>query len=333
MMKAPDEAQWRKVMKSRVIRSIAVVAACAALLPALASGAEKRVRLTVDVKIEGTESVIGNGVDRTSGKFREGYTLVTYLKSDGQLAQFNTKDPEYAQKMLGLAASVRQRVQQAKGNAGAKKMTPQELQAYVQKGQAACQGDQACLYKLAMEAQKLSANLDTGAAAGSAVAYTGNEPPRYMSYAGYDNCGAKAHVYVDRTTQGTLGDTGGAVPYTIHDTANYDSDVTGIRLICVQHQAVFDTQDGTFYTDGAVLPLARGNSVMTSRGKTEKSEGEAATHGEPYTWVNEQLRHVTRSGQRSTDLKLTQNQGASVHSGKYTGQAHIVLTWKLEDVN
>jgi len=330
MMRAPDEAPERKIMKLRVICSL--VMAAAAWLPVTTLGAEKRVRLTVDVKIEGTESVIGNGVDRTSGKFREGYTLVTYLKSDGQLAQFNTKDPEYAQKMLGLSAAVHQRVQQARGETAAKKMTPQELQAYVQKGQAACQGNQACLYKLAMEAQQLSANLDTGAAAVSAVAYTGNEPPRYLSYAGYDNCGAKAHVYVDRATQGTLGDTGGAVPYTIHDTASYDSNVTDIRLICVQHQAVLDTQDRTVYTDGAILPLARGNSVMTSRGKTVKSEGEAATHGEAYTWINEQLRRVPRSGQKSTTLKLTQNQGASVHSGKYSGEAHIQVTWKLEDV-
>jgi hypothetical protein len=41
---------------------------------------------------------------------------------------------------------------------------------------------------------------------------------------------------------------------------------------------------------------------------------------------------VPRSGTRSTTLKLSQNQGASIHSGTYTGEARIQLSWKLEDV-
>ena len=310
-------------------RTISMLA-CALVLGAsftVASAAERRVRLTVDVKIEGTEGVIGTGADRTGGKFREGYTLVTYLKSDGELAQFNTKDPEHAQKMMGLAAAVQQRT---RGASAAKKMRPAEFRDYMQKKQAACNGDQSCLYKLAMEAQQLSANLDTGAAPGPA--YTGNEPPRYLTYFGYDKCGASAHVYVDRTTQGTVGDTSGAVPYTIHDTADYINNPTELGLICNLHQAILDTQDGSIYTDGAILPTAKGNSTMSMRGKTTQSSGEASTHGEPYTWVSEQLRHVPRSGTRSTTLKLTQNQGASIHSGKYTGEARIQLSWKLEDV-
>jgi hypothetical protein len=301
------------------------------LSPATSSAAEKRMRLTIEVKIEGTEGVVGTGADRTSGKFREGYTLTTYLKSDGELAQFNTKDPEYAQKMMGLSASVHQKVLKAQGKPAAKKMTPQEFQDYMKKKQAACNGDQSCLYKLAMEAQQLSANLDTGAPV-STAAYTGDEPPRYMTFFGYDNCGAMAHVYVDRTTQGSVADTSGAVPYTIHDTADYTSNAVDLRLICSAHQAILDTQDGTIYTDGAILPIAKGSSSMSMRGKTTQSSGEAATHGEPYTWINEQLRHVSRTGTRSTTLKLTQNQGASIHSGKYSGEARIQLSWKYEDV-
>ena len=151
-----------------ILKTYAVLAVAPALLGAFATGqahaAERRARLTVEVKIEGTEGVIGNGSDRTSGKFREGYTLVTYLKSDGELAQFNTKDPEYSQKMMGLAAAVQQKAQRAQGKPAIRRMTPAELQAYVQKKQAACAGDQACLYKLAQEVQQLSMNLDTGGA-------------------------------------------------------------------------------------------------------------------------------------------------------------------------
>ena len=92
--------------------------ACALVLgvsSTMTGAAEKRARLTVDVKIEGTEGVVGIGADRTGGKFREGYTLVTYLKSDGELAQFNTKDPEHARKMMGLAAAVQQRTRGTSG--------------------------------------------------------------------------------------------------------------------------------------------------------------------------------------------------------------------------
>ena len=124
--------------------AFAPLLACAALIPATAFGAPKRARLTVQVTVEGTEGVVGTGADRTSAKFREGYTLVTYVESDGDLAQFNSKDPEYARKMMGLSQNVHKQVNAAQGKAPAKKMTQQELQAYVKKKQAACGADQGC---------------------------------------------------------------------------------------------------------------------------------------------------------------------------------------------
>ena len=229
--------------------------------PVAAPGAAERVRLTVDVKVEGTESVIGNGVDRTSGKFREGYTLVTYLKSDGDSRSSTPRTREYAQKMLGLAAGrTCSGSAPRKAKRRSKKMTPQELQAYVQKKQAACGADQACLMKLAMEAQELMANMDTGGAtARQRGAYTGDEPPRYLDYFGFDNCGATGARYVDRTTQGTLGDYGGAVPYTVRDTADYTATPSEIRPhLRLAQRWCSTTQDGSFYSDGAVVPPATG---------------------------------------------------------------------------
>ena len=321
-------------MNTKTIRRLAAAAACAAFLPVLAVAAPKRARLTVEVKVEGTEGVVGTGTDRTSAKFREGYSLVTYVESDGELAQFNSKDPEYAQKMMGLAQGVHAKVNKAQGKAPVKKMTQQQIQDYVKTKQASCGADQGCLMKLAMEAQELMSNMDIGGAtaAGNGGAYTGDEPPRYLNYFGSEKCGATSHVYVDRTTQGTLGDTSGAVPYTIVDTADYRGNPVELELICVSHTLVVDSQDGSFYTDGAVLPTGKGTSVMTMRGRTDKSSGEAATHGEPYTWVSEQLRHATRAGTRSTTMKLTQGRGAAIHSGKYSGEARVSVSWKLEDV-
>jgi hypothetical protein len=322
-------------------RTISMLA-CVLVLGAsssMAAAAEKRVRFTVDVKVEGTEGVVGTGTDRTSAKFTEGYSLVTYLKSDGDLAQFNSKDPDYARKMMGLAQNVHKKVKAAQGTAerlpAPKKMTQQQLQEYVKSKQTACGANQDCLMKLAKEAQELMANLDTGgatAAGNESEAYTGDEPPRYLNYFGSENCGATSHVFVNRTTQGTLGDTSGAVPYTVIDTADYRGNQTELGLICVSHTMVVDTKDGSFSTDGAVLPVGKGKSAYTIRGRTEHSTGEAATHGEVYTWVSEQLRHAPRTGQKNTTIKLTQGRGAAVHSGKYSGEARVTVSWKLEDV-
>ncbi|MBC8028289.1 MAG: hypothetical protein H7Y89_20030 [Steroidobacteraceae bacterium] len=55
---------------------------------------------------------------------------------------------------------------------------------------------------------------------------------------------------------------------------------SSLGLICAGHTIVVDSKDGAFRTDGAVLPMGKGNSVFRIRGKTEKSSGEAATHGE-----------------------------------------------------
>jgi hypothetical protein len=322
-------------------RKVAIlgVVTMAAAMPLAGHAAEKRARLTIEVKIEGTESVVGNGNDRTSGKFREGYTMITYLASDGDLQQYNTKDPDYANKMTGHAQNIQRKVNEMQGTAKrltpAKKMTQAELQAYVQKKQAACAGDQSCLMKLAFEAQELMANLDTGGAttAGSeAEAYTGDEEPRYLNYFGAQNCGATAHVYVDRTTTGQLGDTTGPVPYTVVDKADYRSNATENLLYCSAHTLVVDSKDGSFYTDGVVLPSAKGTSVKTIRGKTEQSSGEAAMHGELYSWVSEQLRHAPRAGSKNARLKLTQGRGGAIHSGKYSGEASVTVSWKLEDV-
>jgi hypothetical protein len=317
------------------VRAVATIAACFVLAPTVALGAPKRARFSVEVKVEGTEGVVGTGTDRTSGKFTEGYTLVTYVESDGELAQFNNKDPEYARKMMGLSQNVHKKADAAQGKAPPRKMTQVQLQEYVKTKQAECGGSQDCLMKLALEAQELMANMDVGGATAEgneADAYTGDEPPRYLNYFGSENCGATSHVFVNRTTQGTLGDTSGAVPYTVVDTADYRGNPVELGLICVSHTLVVDTKDGSFYTDGAVLPVGKGKSVFTIRGKTEHSTGEAATHGEVYTWVSEQLRHGPRTGQKSTTIKLTQGRGGAIHSGKYSGEARVTVSWKLEDV-
>ena len=317
----------------RLSRGIAVAAACAMFAMA-AHAAPKRARLTVKVAVEGTERVVGNGSDQASGKFREGYTIVTMVESDGDLAQYNTKDPAYAQKMMGLSQNVQAQVNSAQGCAPVKKMTQAELQAYVQKKQAACGADQSCLMNLAMEAQQLMANMDAGGATapGNPGAYTGDESPRYLDYFGFENCGASGHAYVDRTTQGTYGDVQGAVPYTIVDKADYRAGAIEAGLICSGTTLVVDSQDNSFFMDSLPGLAPKGSRAKTVGGKTEQTTGEAAMHGEYQAWVLEQLRHLPRSGTRTTAMKLTQGPSAALSAGKYSGQATVTLTWKLEDL-
>src|SRR5262245_37267396 len=117
---------------SRSVRLVALVFLPAIFLPIdSVQAAVQRARLTVNVLVEGTEAVIGNGNNRTSGKFREGYTLVTFFETDGELQQFNTKDPQYAQKMMGHAQNVQNNVRAAQGRGPVPKMTQQQLQEYV----------------------------------------------------------------------------------------------------------------------------------------------------------------------------------------------------------
>jgi len=301
------------------------------LLDAQAQATPKRARLTIEVKAEGTEKVVGSGSDQSSAKFREGYTLVTYLNADGDLEQFNTKDPAYGQKMMGMAAGVNAKVAQAQGRAPAKKMSQAEMQAYLQKKQAACGADTNCLMKLGQEANDLMlANMNQDQ--GSATAYTGDEPPRYLTYLGFDNCGAKVHTYVDRTTNGTYGDVQGAVPYTIRETVNYDNNANELRLICNFHQAVLDTQEGSIWTDGAIAPHYQGTTSTTKGGKTTTSTATEFGHGEILNWISAQLRHAPRAGNKTTTLRLTQNQANALHTGKYSGEAVVDLSWRFEDV-
>jgi hypothetical protein len=183
--------------------------------------------------------------------------------------------------------------------------------------------------KLGQEANDLLlANMNQG----NTEAYTGDEAPRYLTYLGFDNCGAKVHTYVERTTSGTYGDVQGAVPYTIKEAVNYDNDANELRLICNFHQVVLDTQDGSIWTDGAIAPHYKGTTSTTVGGKTTTSTATEFGHGETLTWVSEQLRHAPRTGHKTTTLKLTQGPSSALHTGRYSGEAVIDLTWRFEDV-
>jgi hypothetical protein len=304
-------------------------------LSAMAEG--QRARLTVNVSVDGTESVTDAG-NNTQGRFHESFQLVTYLKSSGDPSEINTKDPNYAQNMMAQAAAVQQKVREVQQKQGKNvpRMTPEQLAQYMQKKQAECKGDQSCMMKLAMEASELSANMaigeNEGGVAPAQLPAEDSEPElRYQTYVGYDNCGASTRVKVDSVTTGVLADVAGPEKYTITQKADYSGDALELRLICNAQNYVFDTRTSTVFTDGAVIPQAKGVRNENINGRISESKGDLPMHGEAMSWVSQQLRQAPASGEKSTTLKLgMQAQSNAVHSGVYKGEARIKMSWIFE---
>jgi len=290
LIKGGNEMAARGFVTGRIAFIIAMEAILMMVsLGAVADG--QRARLTVNISVDGSESVIGGGSDSTRGEFHESYALVTYLKSSGDPSDINTKDPQYSQNMMARAAAVQQKVREVQKAQGKSvpQMTPEQLP------------DE------------------------------DSEPElRYQMYVGYDNCGATSNVKVDSTTNGILADVGGNVPYSVKQTADYHGDANEVRLICNVNNLVFDTKTATFFGDGAIGAQVKGIRIETLRGKTTRSEGELMTHGEAIDWASQQLRQAPASGERSTVLKLTLNQSHAMHSGKYSGEARVKIRWRFE---
>ncbi len=335
-------------MRERWFDSPSLIFALAALAvlplasPTQARAGEKRAKLEVHVKVDGSYSVAGKGGEQETGEYHDAYELITYVKTDGDLTTVNTKDPAYGQKTMARAAAAQQRVAEAQGHAApVKKMTPQELQTLLKKKQADCNGDQSCLMKVAMEASQLMANVDFGAAPGAAPPAadppgTGGDPledeePRYLTYFGFENCGASTHVTIDRKVSGSYDDVQGTVPYSSSEKADYHADPTQLRVICNVQNLVLDVKTHTLYTDGLAAPTAESASQTTDRGQTTESRG-SGWKDPGWDWVSEQLRQAPTSGQRGTTIDLSNGKGASRIQGKTTGQAKVELSWKFEDV-
>lgn len=85
---------------------IVLLLVLAAGVPAAAQ-AEQRARLSIDLKVFGTEYVRGSGQSRehAEGRFEERYEWSVTLDSSGEPTSINTKDPAYFEKMMSLSAA------------------------------------------------------------------------------------------------------------------------------------------------------------------------------------------------------------------------------------
>ena len=314
--------------------------ACAAVAHAVpAHAVEKRARLVVDVKVVGSYSVAGSGQEKESGNFANGYHLATVMESDGEPSAVNTKDPSYAERMMGKAAAVEKHVAEAEGRpAPAKRMSPAEAQKVLHEKQAACKGDQSCLMQVAIETTRMMNQVDFGAGSAPVTSNAGMAAPaevagdeRFLTYLGFEGCGAQTRVTADFAVTGQYDDVQGPVPFSSSLKGDAAGDATQLALICNTTNLVLDVKSRTFFTDGLSAPVATGTKRVTDRG--HMLEGPASLWQSPgWEWVSEQLRQAPVEGHRSTTIALTQMPGGVRIVGKLTGEVKIDLSWKLEDL-
>lgn len=304
---------------------------------ALSTGAmaDEAVRLTVELKVSGTEAVraSGPGRDHAEGWFNDSYRFATTVRGSGELNNVNTRDPHYAEKMMAHAARVQQQVErrQAPRTAGPQ-LTPEQLEARAVAGQQACQGDLNCLMKLSQELQEHMMAMQAAAPApATAFLEAQDDDYRYLDFFGAEDCDTSIRVVIDRTLAGEYADVQGMVPYTVRRTADYDGNELQRQLTCLAASLVLDVKAQVFYTDGLGMPEATGRYVREVAGRPVASgEEPVSLQAEISEWVAQQLRQAPVHGQRKAAIVLEQNRTAALGAGDYTGRAEVELSWKLD---
>ncbi|MET0987690.1 MAG: hypothetical protein ABW034_20025 [Steroidobacteraceae bacterium] len=293
------------------------------LQPAIA--AERLARLTVEVKVTGQEQWRNaQGTDNAKVRIAQTVSYSTVVKTDGEIVDFNSKDPSYYQQQMSKAGQVTR----AKNKAP---MTEAELKSRVQKGQEACKGDQQCLYGLAMKASEWTSEMT---AANAAPAPLSAGSGSYLNYLGFPDCGSKIHITVHDATEGAFADVQGPVPFSVKTTADYTGDDHERLILCSQTNLVVDPKQKVFYSDGLLVRGVKGSSTRTQRGKSTQSQGDVPLKGEAFNWASEQLRKAPLSGTRKTVLKITNSQGSSVPfaTAKGDGTATVEMSWRFEEI-
>jgi hypothetical protein len=312
----------------------ALLLATASFVLSTGALAEEAARLTVDLKVSGTEAVHASGPnsDHAEGRFNDSYRFVTTVRASGELNNVNVKDPRYAEKMMAYAARVQQQVERMQP--AGPQLTPEQLEARAVAGQQACQGDIDCLMKLSQELQGHIMAMQAAApapAAGSAYVEEQEDDYRYLDFFGGEGCDTSIRVVINRTLTGEYADVQGMVPYSVRITADYTGNDLQRQLICLAASLVLDVEAQVFYTDSLGMPEATGRYAREENGRPiESGESPMSLQTEISEWVAQQLRQAPVSGQRRASIVLGQGRPAALGAGDYTGQAEVELNWKLE---
>lgn len=312
--------------------SVVVLLASGLAAPALA---EEIARLTVELKVAGTEQLRGSGVsgDHAEGRFNDSYRFSVTTRSSGELGNVNVKDPQFAEKMMQQAAAVRRQVQRGRPQQPARApLTQAQLEARAAAGQAACQGDINCLMKLADELQaEAAAILAPADPPEDQIGAYAEDDYRFLDYAGFAECDATILVRIDRMLSGEYADVQGMVPYKLRLTANHSGNELQRQMTCLGVSLVVDVEDQVFYTDGLAMPEATGMHVRELRGRAaETSEDRITLQAEISEWVAAQLRRAPLSGLQRATLPLGQSPSGAISTGDYHAQAEVELRWNLQ---
>lgn len=305
---------------------VATLLLCAAVTPAYA--AERAGKLTVDLKVSGQEHWSNTaGTDQASVKYTQHVSFSTVVKTDGDVVDFNSRDPEdYAQQQMAKAARNAQSVARAQGQAP---MTQAEFQARMQKEQAACKNDMQCLMQLATKASQWTNQMMAGMPTAA--------PPQqgsgsYLTYFGFSKCGSKVHIDIDDSTEGSYADVQGSVPFSVKARANYDANPTELELLCNETNFVVDTVQKTFYGDGWLVQPPKGTTVWVDRGKTTQSQGDIPFRGEVIDWAAKILRKAPLTGTQKAVLPIRSSGPANIPFAvnKGEGSAQVEMSWRFE---
>ena len=309
------------------------IAALAFLSSVGVQAAERKARLTIDVQVTGDETWRGTGSDQAKVKFSQHLSMTTFVRTDGEPADVNPKDPNYGEQQMRKAAKVSQAAQGANKSKAPVK-TKEEMQAYVEAQARACNGDTNCLMKLSDEAAQWGAQLNGEASAQSSDGSEGEGAQgRFLQYFGFSKCGATIKMQVDDLTVGSYGDVNGPVPFQTKTHADYAGTNEDRELLCTETNVVVDLQNKMLFTDGLLVFDVRGEVTRTDRGKTQTKQDDVPLKNEAFSWVSSQLREAPLSGKKQGTITLKKPNGSNViFAGTPQGTAKIDLTWRFEDI-
>lgn len=213
----------------KLLVNLATITMAILAVPAVAQ--ERNATFTVELKINGQENwQNASGTDTATIRYRQKISFSTALRTDGQIVEYNSKDPNYAAQQLAKAQQTTLAVTKARG---LKPMTQAEFQERVQKAQAACGTDTRCLMNLSTKVAEWSMQLQAGMPVDASAAAQ-DEDGAYLYYIGFENCGARIHIDMQNKTEGHYADVQGAVPFSVTAVANYDASKLEQEALCAQ---------------------------------------------------------------------------------------------------
>jgi hypothetical protein len=302
--------------------SFAVLLGTLTLTGGLAQAAPQSGKLTVDVRVTG-KTVWTEGQDRATKTFTHVYHLVNPTVTDGKLDGVNNLDPAYLAKVKKLSAAVPTPAAPSQDQTARMKALGEKLQ----KQQAECKGNQACLMKLAMDAQsQMSAVMPAAPAPASLPEVEFEE--RYLHYFPKAGCKSDFTAVVQEKTEGVYGDVQGMVPYSITSDANMRATGTEAEMSCMAGQISTDEKTRTLFSHGLGWPGIKAKTVRIDGKRRSSADEEVKLPNEVAEFISAHFRKAAFSGKLRQAIKAKPE---SVKEGHTFGGEYIVeLSWNFQ---